>query len=405
MKISNCRICKSSKLVNLFSLGKLCFTGKFPSKKQIIKKEPIKLILCKNCQLVQLAHNFDLKYLYGPDYGYRTGINKTMLNHVRNITRLLTKKKSLKKTDMVLDIASNDGSLLNSYKSSVIKFGIDPILKKYEKNYKDIDYYLADFFSAKKVMKKTKKKFKIITALSVFYDARNPNSFLLDVRKILDNDGIFLLEFADLSSIIKFKMFDTICHEHLEYYSTKVICDLAKKHKLRVFDIKQNDINGGSKQYFICHTESRIKSKKEKINKILKNENKLKLDKIGTFRKFIKEINSSKIKLSKKLEYLKSRGKIVHCYGASTKGNVLLQYYKIDRKLIEYAAERNEKKYGYYTPGSRIKIISEKLSRLLGPEYYLVLPWHFKKEILQRELKMRKKGVKFIFPLPNLKII
>ena len=405
MKISNCRICKSSKLVNLFSLGKLCFTGKFPSKKQIIKKEPIKLILCKNCQLVQLAHNFDLKYLYGPDYGYRTGINKTMLNHVRNITRLLTRKKSLKKTDMVLDIASNDGSLLNSYKSSVIKFGIDPILKKYEKNYKDIDYYLADFFSAKKVMKKTKKKFKIITALSVFYDARNPNSFLLDVRKILDNDGIFLLEFADLSSIIKFKMFDTICHEHLEYYSTKVICDLAKKHKLRVFDIKQNDINGGSKQYFICHTESRIKSKKEKINKILKNENKLKLDKIGTFRKFIKEINSSKIKLSKKLEYLKSRGKIVHCYGASTKGNVLLQYYKIDRKLIEYAAERNEKKYGYYTPGSRIKIISEKLSRLLGPEYYLVLPWHFKKEILQRELKMRKKGVKFIFPLPNLKII
>ena len=150
MKISNCRICKSSKLVNLFSLGKLCFTGKFPSKKQIIKKEPIKLILCKNCQLVQLAHNFDLKYLYGPDYGYRTGINKTMLNHVRNITRLLTRKKSLKKTDMVLDIASNDGSLLNSYKSSVIKFGIDPILKKYEKNYKDIDYYLADFFSAKK---------------------------------------------------------------------------------------------------------------------------------------------------------------------------------------------------------------------------------------------------------------
>ena len=405
MKISNCRICKSSKLVNLFSLGKLCFTGKFPSKKQIIKKEPIKLILCKNCQLVQLAHNFNLKYLYGPDYGYRTGINKTMLNHVRNITRLLTKKKSLKKTDMVLDIASNDGSLLNSYKSSVIKFGIDPILKKYEKNYKDIDYYLADFFSAKKVMKKTKKKFKIITALSVFYDARNPNSFLLDVRKILDNDGIFLLEFADLSSIIKFKMFDTICHEHLEYYSTKVICDLAEKHKLRVFDIKQNDINGGSKQYFICHTESRIKYKKEKINKILKNENKLELDKIGTFRKFIKEINSSKIKLSKKLEYLKSRGKIVHCYGASTKGNVLLQYYKIDRKLIEYAAERNEKKYGYYTPGSRIKIISEKLSRLLGPEYYLVLPWHFKKEILQRELKIRKKGVKFIFPLPNLKII
>ena len=123
MKINKCRICNSSKLVNLFSLGKLCFTGKFPSKKQIIKKEPIKLILCKNCQLVQLAHNFNLKYLYGPDYGYRTGINKTMLNHVKNITKILSKKITLKKNDIVLDIASNDGSLLNFYKKDIITLG------------------------------------------------------------------------------------------------------------------------------------------------------------------------------------------------------------------------------------------------------------------------------------------
>ena len=193
MKISKCRICNSSKLIKLFSLGNLCFTGKFPSKKQKIKKEPIELILCKLCHLVQLAHNFNLKYLYGPDYGYRTGINKTMLNHVKNITRVLCQKVSLKKNDMVLDIASNDGSLLNYYKKEIITFGIDPILKKYKKNYKKINFYVNDFFSAKKIMKKTKKKFKIITALSVFYDAKNPNLFLLDVKKILDDNGIFLL--------------------------------------------------------------------------------------------------------------------------------------------------------------------------------------------------------------------
>ena len=163
MKINKCRICNSSKLVNLFSLGKLCFTGKFPSKKQIIKKEPIKLILCKNCQLVQLAHNFNLKYLYGPDYGYRTGINKTMLNHVKNITKILSKKITLKKNDIVLDIASNDGSLLNFYKKDIITFGIDPILKKYKKNYKNINYCLPDFFSASKIRGITKEKFKITT--------------------------------------------------------------------------------------------------------------------------------------------------------------------------------------------------------------------------------------------------
>ena len=405
MKINKCRICNSSKLNNLFSLGKLCFTGKFPSKKQIIKKEPVKLILCKNCQLVQLAHNFNLKYLYGPDYGYRTGINKTMLNHVKNITKILSKKMTLKKNDIVLDIASNDGSLLNFYKKDIITFGIDPILKKYKKNYKNINYSLPNFFSASKVRGITKEKFKIITALSVFYDAKNPNKFILDVKKILDKDGIFLLEFADLSSIIKLKMFDTICHEHLEYYSSKVICDLTKKHNLRVFDIKQNDINGGSKQYLICHNNSKIKSNTKKIVKVLKIEKKQKLDKVITYKNFIKHINKSKSQLYKKLVHLKNNHKTIHCYGASTKGNVLLQYYNIDYKLIDYAAERNKNKYGYYTPGSKIKIVSEKYSRSLNPDYFLVLPWHFRREILKREMKTRKKGVKFIFPLPKLNII
>ena len=405
MKIKKCRICESSKLINLFSLGKLSFTGKFPSKKQNIKKAPIELILCQTCKLVQLAHNFDLKYLYGPDYGYRTGINKTMLNHVKNVVKSLSKKVLLKNKDWVLDIASNDGSLLNSYRRGIITFGIDPILNKYKKNYKDISYHISNFFSAKEIMQKTQKKFKIITALSVFYDATDPNIFLRDVKKILDKDGIFLLEFADLSSIIKYKMFDTICHEHLEYYSSKIINDLTKKHKLRIVDIKQNEINGGSKQYLICHNNSKIKSNLKKIKNILKNENNQKLDKVYTYKKFIKEVNRSKSKLYKKLNHLIKKGKTVHCYGASTKGNVLLQYYGINNKLIKFAAERNKNKYGFYTPGSNIKIISEKLSRSLNPNYYLVLPWHFKKEILRRELKSRKKGTKFIFPLPKLNIV
>ena len=405
MKISKCRICKKKKLKKLFSFGNLSFTGKFPTVDKLIQKKPITLVICKNCHLVQLGHNFDLKYLYGPDYGYRTGINKTMLNHVKSVVKDLSHRVKLKKKDLVLDIASNDGSLLNFYNKNVITFGVDPILNKYKSNYKKINYKISDFFTAKKIYKYTKKKFKIITALSVFYDSKDPNIFIKDVKKILSKDGIFLLEFADLASIIKNKMFDTICHEHLEYYSTKIIINLCKENNLRVFDINTNDINGSSKQYYICKNESKFKSNDIKINKILNSEQKMHLSKENTFKAFFKIIKKSRLELKNFLKKEKKNGKKIHGYGASTKGNVLLQYYKINNKTVEYIAERNKNKFDLYTPGTKIKIISENLSRSFKPDYYLVLPWHLKKEILYREKAIRKKCTKFIFPLPKLSII
>ncbi len=405
MKLKKCRICKKANIKKLFSLGSMCFTGKFPSKNKKIKKKPITLVICKSCELVQLGHNFDLKYLYGPDYGYRTGINKTMLNHVSRVVKNLSKKTKVKKNDFVLDIASNDGSLLNFYKKDIKTFGIDPILEKYKDEYKNINFKIADFFSANKIIKFTNKKFKIITALSVFYDAADPNKFMNDVKELLSQEGVFLLEFADLASIIKNKMFDTICHEHLEYYSSKVILNLCKKFNLRVFDIKKNDINGSSNQYYICHVKSKHKENYKNIKKVLEFESRLNLSNEKTFKNFINVINRSKKQLNNFLKRNNKLGKKVHGYGASTKGNVLLQYYKINNKMVEYVAERNNKKYNLYTPGSNIKIISEVLSRFYKPDFYLVLPWHFKKEILAREKEIRKKGTKFIFPLPKLKII
>ena len=199
-------------------------------------------------------------------------------------------------------------------------------------------------------------------------------------------------------------MFDTICHEHLEYYSSEVIINLCKKNGLRVFNIKSNDINGASKQYFVCHEDSNYKDNKLILSKVLKLERALKLTKINTFQNFIKSINNSRKKLNKLLKKYKKLGKKIHCYGASTKGNVLLQYYSIDNKIIDYVAESNSNKFILYTPGTNIKIISETLSRFYKPDYYLVLPWHFKKEILSRENLMIKKGTKFIFPLPRLEI-
>ena len=403
--MKKCRNCKRKNLIDLFSLGNLSFTGKFPkSKNTNIKKKQLGLVICANCSLVQLNKNFNLKYLYGPDYGYRTGINQTMTKHMRDIKEKLTKKTKLRSGDSVLDIASNDATLLNFYNKNIVKVGIDPLVNKYLKYYKKINYKISDFFSAGKIIKKTKNKFKIITALAVFYDAKDPNEFLNDVNKLLQRDGIFLLEQADLLSMIKFNTFDTICHEHLYYYSTKVIIDMVSKNNLRVFDIKKNKINGGSTQYFISRKDSKFKINYRSIKPVLREEKKYELDNKKTFIDFFKKINYIKLKTQKHLNSIVSKNKKIHGYGASTKGNVLLQYFNINKKYIKFIADRNPKKYNHYTPGTKIKIISEKKSRMLLPDYYFVLPWHFKKEILKREKKMINKGCKFIFPLPEYKI-
>ena len=406
MKLKKCRNCHCRKLSKLFSLGKLSFTGKFPKNiKTNIKKTELTLVICEKCSLVQLNNNYNLKYLYGPDYGYRTGINKTMTEHMKNIRDSLLSKIKLKKNDCILDIASNDGTLLNSFNKKLCKVGIDPLVNKYKRFYNNIDYKISDFFSADKIIKKIPdKKFKIITALSVFYDIDDPNLFFKDINKILDDDGIFLIEHADLMSIINQKMFDTICQEHLTYYSNQIIINIAKKNDMRVFDLRTNNINGGSTQYFICKRKSTHKTKKNNINKLIKKEIAMKLKRKKTFLNFFDEINKSKLNTINYLDKIISENKTIHGYGASTKGNVLLQYFGITKKYIKYIADRNPKKNNHFTPGTKMRIISENKSRSMLPNFYFVLPWHFKKEILNRERKLIKKGSKFIFPLPTFKV-
>ena len=402
MKIKKCRNCYSSNIKKLFSLGKMSFTGKFPKKNKKIKKGELDLIICKKCKLVQLGNDYNLKYLYGPDYGYRTNLNKIMVEHVKKVVNKLSKKTKLKDGEYVLDIASNDGTLLKRYPKKIIRFGIDPTINKFKKEYRSIDFQVSDFFSFKNIKKKTNKKFKIVTALSVFYDLKKPNIFLKDVKKILSKDGVFLIELADISSILKYKMFDAICHEHLEYYSSTVMNEMCKKNDLRIFDIRSNRINGGSKQFYISHKNSRYKTNQKILKKIFKLERKQGLEKISTFKKFFKEINDIRSKLVTYLKKIKSSNKVIHGYGASTKGNVLLQYFNIDKNILSFISEKNKEKFNLFTPGTGIPIISENKSRKIKPDYYLVLPWHFKKEILRREKKILSKGTKFIFPLPKI---
>ena len=405
-KIKYCRICNSDKLSIILDLGSQALTGKFSKSLKKTIKTPLSISLCRVCKFVQLTHDFDNSYLYNLDYGYESGINSTMKNHLSNITKKILKVKKLKKDSVVVDIASNDGTLLNSYKKKVIKVGIDPILNRFKKNYRKIDYKISDFFNYQNFQKLNLGKADIITAFAVFYDIKNPNQFLKDIKKILSDDGMFIIEQSNLAHMIRLNSFDTICQEHLGYYSTSVIRSLMEKNKLKIIDHQYNQSNGGSSRYFITHNENKsIKVNTKNINYALKFESKFKLDKIITYSKFKKNIDNIKRKCTKKINSILSSGKKIHGYGASTKGNVILQYFNLNNKQIKFIADRNPFKHNKYTPGTSIKIISEKSSRTMKPEYYLVLPWHFRKEILKREIKIRKQKTKFIFPLPKFEII
>ena len=406
MKIKNCRNCKNTELFDLFSLGKISFTGRFPNTiRQNVPKAYLNVLMCKKCKLVQLDRNFDLNYLYGKSYGYRTGINKTMTDHVKKIVRKCSALVKLKSKQYVLDIGSNDATLLNFYANDIVKVGVDPLVNKYKKFYKKINYKISNFFKIKDIEKiKIKKKFKIISALSVFYDLRDPNKFIKEIKKILDDKGVFVLEHVDLYYIIKNNIFDTICHEHLIFYSSKIIIEMMKNNGLKVFNHEYNEINGGSSRYYICHSKTNFKVSKN-IKKVLLRENLQGIELKKTYKLFFTKILNEKIKLIKLIKKIKNEEQDIHGYGASTKGNVLLQFYNINNKVVNYIADRNPLKWNSFTPGTRIKIISESQSRKIKPHFYLVLPWHFKNEILIREKNIRKKGTKFIFPLPKVRVV
>lgn len=404
-KIKKCRCCSSKKIKNYINFGKMSLTTEFPKKRVDTNKIPLNLVLCEKCKLFQLQHNYELKKLYNQNYGYKSGINKTMTNHLKNIAIDAQKFSKLNNGSVVLDIASNDGTLLKCFKQKfVTKIGIDPTIVKYRKNYKNIIGH-PGFFKKNIFLKLSKgRKAKIITSIAVFYDIPNPNSFVHDIKQILDEDGIWILEQSYFPFLIKNNAFDSICHEHLSYFMYKQLKIILEKNELILNNVKFNTMNGGSFRLFISHKNSKHKIFKNNINKLEKIEKKIFKNFARYKLKFRRNINYTKIKLLNLLIKLKAKNKIIHIYGASTKGNVILQYCNIDRKLTPYAVERNPDKFGRYTPGTLIPIISEKNSKKLKPDFYLVMPWHFKEEIIKREKKFLNNGGKIIFPLPKIQI-
>lgn len=409
-----CRVCGSSALTPIIDIGSQYLQGSFikpgaedPPYRQI----PTRLVRCNPmedesaCGLLQLEHSVPTEVLYY-SYWYRSGTNRTMRDHLSGIATSATELVS-KPDALVLDIGCNDGTLLRSYPDGFEKFGVDPsdIAREIDG---DIQIVQDTFPSTQLVQILQGRKLDVVTSIAMFYDLESPVDFAGSIRDVLAEGGVWIFEMSYMPTMLEMNSYDTICHEHLEYYSLGVVENILHRVGMKLFRAELNAINGGSIRCYACHADNFGFARPE-WDKVLRRmrlaEFDLELDTDKPYRNFQERINVQREQLLKLLIDLKKKGKVIHLYGASTKGNTILQWCGIDSRLVDYAADRNPDKDGAMTLGTNIPIVSEEKSRAMKPDYYLVLPWHFRDEFMEREAEMLTAGTRFIFPLPEIVIV
>jgi 2-polyprenyl-3-methyl-5-hydroxy-6-metoxy-1,4-benzoquinol methylase len=409
-----CRVCGSCALTKVIDLGEQHLQGSFvkPGKElPPMRKIPATLLRCdptrdeRACGLLQMEHTVPPEVLYS-SYWYRSGTNDTMRRHLHGIVEEATAILD-KPTARVLDIGCNDGTLLGFYPETFEKYGVDP--SDVAQEIKAPITVVQDIFPSTELIALLQgKKLDIITSIAMYYDLEDPIAFTLGIKEILSPEGIWIFEMSYMPTMLKMTSYDTICHEHLEYYSLAVIEHIMKQAEMKIFNVALNAINGGSIRCFATHADNFIFKKDEFVQHIKalhQEEFDLELDTDKPYKNFQDRVNIHKEELLTLLKKLRKEGKRIHIYGASTKGNTILQWCGIDNRIIDYAAERNPDKYGARTLGTDIPIISEAESRAMNPDYYLVLPWHFKDEFVEREKETLERGIGLIFPLPVIEIV
>jgi hypothetical protein len=406
MKIKKCRSCSSSSLKNAFDLGSQKLTGVFPKTlNENIPSGSLAMVFCEKCKLLQLENSFNASMMYGDNYGYMSSLNPHMINHLKLKAKKLNNFMNLTKDDVVIDIGSNDGTFLNFFSSRLKLIGIDPTIKKLKKFYRKDIIKIPTFFTIDVIKKILKKRAKVISSISMFYDLEDPIRFAEDIYETLDDNGIWHFEQSYMPMMIKNNSYDTICHEHLEYYSLTSIKFILDKVRFKIIDLEFNDINGGSFALTVAKKSSKLKVNSPLIDWLLKKEKLFNYNSLEVFQDFYKNAKKHKKSFKDLLLNLHDMKKKVVGYGASTKGNVILQFCNITKKLLPYIAEVNEFKHYRYTPGTKIQIIPEKLARLKNPDYFIVLPWHFKNFIIKKEKNFLHNNKNLIFPLPDIEIV
>jgi len=406
-KLTECRICSNTQLKLVVDLGEQALTGVFPkSKSEQVTSGPLRLVKCDGkscCGLLQLDHTYDLDEMYGDNYGYRSGLNASMVKHLQAKVEKILSIAKVQENDLVIDIGSNDSTTLQAYPENYRLVGIDPTGKKFKEYYPEHIELIADFFTKDKAQKLFgNTKAKIITSFSMFYDLPSPLQFMQDIYDVLDDDGIWVFEQSYMPTMLEKNSYDTICHEHLEYYSLDVIHYMAEKIGFNIIDVEFNDINGGSFSVVVAKkTSNSFKENTKQVEAILEKEKKLGLQTLDPYLAFQKRTEASREALLEFLRTAKADNKTVYGLGASTKGNVILQYCGITEELLPAIGEVNDEKFSAYAPGTCIPIISEMEVLEKNPDYLLVLPWHFRPFF---ENNMTFSGKKLLFPLPEINV-
>ncbi len=407
-QIGQCRICGNKHLERVLDLGEQMLTGVFPREAGAeVTRGPLRLVKCTGgedvCGLLQLEHSYDLGEMYGANYGYRSGLNASMVAHLHAKVQRIQGLVGLREGDLVIDIGSNDSTTLQAYPAdSLTLAGVDPTGVKFHNYYPSHIQLIPDFFSAALVQQRFPgRKARVVTSFSMFYDLEDPMGFMRQVYEILADDGIWVFEQSYMPTMLDTNSYDTVCHEHLEFYALRQIQWMAARVGFRIVDVEFNDVNGGS--FSITVRKARGDASVEPaVQEILDREEARGLLGLQPFREFASRVEESREILLAFVAQARADGKRVAVLGASTKGNVLLQYCGLTAEDAYAVAEVNAEKFGCYTPGTWIPIVDEKVLLQDEPDYLIVLPWHFRKFFLGNR---KWKKAKLVFPLPRLEIV
>lgn len=406
--IDRCRICGQTDLAPILDLGEQMLSGVFPrSREAQVTSGPLQLVKCMatdGCGLVQLAHSYDLGEMYGNNYGYRSGLNASMVRHLHaKVTRVLS-LVDVRAGDLIVDVGANDGTTLGAYPESLGAdlLGIDPTGAKFRQYYKPHVDLCEEFFSGDTLRRlRPEKRVRVLTSFSMYYDLEAPMAFMQDVYDVLADDGVWIFEQSYMPAMLEALSYDTVCHEHLEYYALKQIKWMAGRVGFSLVDIEFNDVNGGSFSVTAAKSNSGARESPD-VARILAEEHDAGLDTLEPYASFARRTARSRDGLRAFIERAKGEGKSIAALGASTKGNVLLQYCGVTTNDIVEVGEVNPDKFGAMTPGTYLPIRAEGDVLAHGHDYHLVLPWHFRRHFLANPAFV---GRKLVFPLPELQVV
>jgi NDP-4-keto-2,6-dideoxyhexose 3-C-methyltransferase len=405
--ISQCRVCGNTDLVQILDIGDQALTGIFPSSRdESIERGPLQLVKCvgaENCGLVQLACTYEPSVMYGANYGYRSGLNASMTQHLHRKVEQICSNAPLQKGDLIIDIGSNDGTTLAAYPAGTFDLvGVDPTGEKFRKFYAPQIELIVDFFSLDVLRKRLgPRRARVVTSFSMFYDLEAPLQLMSDVLSLLEHDGIWVFEQSYLPAMIRTNGYDTVCHEHLEYYSLSTIKWMADRVGGKIIDVEFNDVNGGSFSVTMARRDA-PQPEMQGLAEPLAWERRAGYEGLEPFRAFADRASKSRNELLAFFDRAQTSGALVCGLGASTKGNVLLQYCGLTEKNIAFIGEVNPDKFGCFTPGSLVPIVPEAELFARKPDYTLVLPWHFR-PFFENNPKFRE--LKLVFPLPQLEVL